>query len=276
MERQRSLLGAATAAGLALSLSATSNAQPADLPIPPATTDQYPPGVTVRQTTAGPVYADAAGRTLYGMDMRTLVRWNPDPAQFCQNACADSWTPLLAPAGSKPNIVFPRGSGERPRGNMNAVPTGFIPPQSAPDWTIIAGPQGPQWVYKGWHIVYARKGDQPGSTAHEGADQRTWNTLKYVPPVPKLAAPSNVAPLFADGAYALADKTGRVLFTGTCAKDCAGWTPLAAPMASRGFGDWTVSLAGDTPQWVWRGKPVYVGQEDNPLQAPKNGTVLRP
>ena len=261
---------------VAMAMVAPAHAQPADLPIPAATTSTYPPGVTVRQTASGPVYADAGGHTLYGMDMRTLVRWSPDAAQYCQNACAESWEPLLAPAGAKANIVFPRGFGERPRGGMNAVPPGFIAPQSAPDWTVIAGTQGPQWVYKGWHMVYTRKGERPGSAAFDGADGRTWNTLKYVPPVPKLAAPASVAAVYADGAYALADKNGNVLFTGNCKADCAHWQPLAAPMASRGLGDWAVSLAGDSPQWTLRGKPVYVSQEDNPLKAPPSGTVLRP
>ncbi len=263
------------AMALAAAVPACAVAQPADLPIPPAKTTEYPPGVAVRQAASGPVYADARGLTLYGMDMRTLVRWSPDAAQFCQGACAESWEPMLAPADAKPNIVFPRGPGGGARGNLNAVPAGFIPPQSAPDWTIIAAPQGPQWVYKGWHMVFTRKGDTPGSTAFEGAEQRSWNTLKFVPPVPKLAAPSNVAPLFADGAYVLADRSGHALFTGACAAPC-NWQPLTAPMASRGLGEWAVSLAGDAPQWTWRGKPVYISQEANPARVPAAGTVLRP
>ena len=216
-------------------------AQPVDLPIPAATTDQYPPGVTVRQTAKGPVYADAEGHTLYGMDMRTLVRWSADAAQYCQGPCAETWQPLLAPPDSKPNVVFPRGFGDRPRpggaagtatpaagaaaapvrGGFNAVPPGYIAQANAPDWTIIQGPQGPQWVYKGWHMVYTRKGDKPGSTVFDGSDNLTWNTLKFVPPVPKLVAPSSVSTLFVDGAYVLTDKNGRVLFTGNCAADCA-------------------------------------------------------
>ena len=273
------------------------HAQPVDLPIPAASTDQYPPGVAVRQTAKGPVYADAQGHTLYGMDMRTLVRWSSDAAQYCQSPCAETWLLMLAPPGSKPNVVFPRGFGQAParpaaapgaaapaagaapapvRGGFNAVPPGFIAQANAPDWTIIQGPQGPQWVYKGWHMVYTRKSERPGSTAYDGADNFTWNSLKFVPSVPKLTAPSSVATQFVDGAYALTDKSGRVLFTGTCATDCAGWVPLAAPMAGRGFGEWAISLASDNPQWTWRGKPVFISQEDNPAKAPASGTVLRP
>ncbi|MEO6715768.1 MAG: hypothetical protein ABIM50_00755 [Novosphingobium sp.] len=293
-------MAAALAAGPAYS-------QPVDLPIPAATTAQYPPGVTVRQTANGPVYADAQGHTLYGMDMRTLIRWNPDAAQYCQGACAQIWLPLLAPPDAKPNVVFPRGFGERPRtggtaaipeaaapaaatsaapsaagaapparGGFNPLPPEYIAQANAPDWTIIQGPQGPQWVYKGWHMVYTRKGDKPGATTFDGSDNFTWNTLKFVPPVPKLTAPSSVSTIFTDGAYALADKNGRVLFSGNCATDCTGWVPLAAPMAGKGFGEWAISLATDTPQWTWRGKPVFISQEDNPVKAPPSGSVLRP
>jgi predicted lipoprotein with Yx(FWY)xxD motif len=282
-----------TLAGLLnLAMPSAVYAQPADLPIPAATTGEYPPGVTVRRTKAGPVYADARGRTLYGMDMRTLVRWAPDPALHCRDDCARTWEPLLAPTSAKPNVVFPRGFGGPPpapgqgaagaaaqRGErapgQAVLPQGMILNQRAPDWTVIAGPSGPQWVYKGWHMVYLRKGDRPGSTAHDGESQMTWNTLKFVPPVPKLEAPQGVAPLFIGGDYALTDKSGRVLYTGTCTAAC-DWTPLSAPMAGRGFGEWAVDLSGDRPQWTWRGKPVYVSQEDDPVNAPAGGAVLRP
>ena len=266
-------------------------AQPVDLPSPAAKTSEYPAGISVRQTRAGPVYSDARGRTLYGLDMRTVLRWSPDAAQFCKDRCPD-WEPLLAPADAKANIMFPRGFGgpPPPRGaapalaagaqprlpGQQALPPGFVAPQSAPDWTVIAGPQGPQWVYKGWHMVYLRKGDRPGSTAHDGAEGQTWNTLKFVPPAPVIVAPGGVATQFAAGAYQLADRDGRALFTGSCVAPCAGWTPLTAPMAGRGMGEWSVSLAGDNPQWVWRGQPVFVSSEADPLTVPRNGKVLRP
>ena len=272
------------AAGLLSSTAA--HAQPADLPIPVATTSDYPPGVSVRQTRSGPVYADARGRTLYGMDLRTLLRWSPDPSQHCQADCAQQWEPMLAPAEAKVNIAFPRGFGgppaqravgspARPPGPP-PLPPGFVAPQSAPDWTVISGPQGPQWVYKGWHMVFARKSDRPGWAAFEGAESKTWNTLKFVPPVPKLVAPANVTTLYANGAYQLANRDGRALFTGNCTAPCTGWAPLSAPMASHGLGEWSVSLAGDSPQWRWRGKPVYVSQDADLLAIPKAGKVLRP
>ena len=242
-------------------------AQPADLPVPAATTTQYPPGVKVAQTPVGAVYVHADGRTLYGMDMRTLIRWSPDPAQYCTGACTEQWEPLLAPAGATVNIAYPK-SRERPEG--------FVDPQKAPDWTVIQGPQGPQWVYKGWHVVYVRKGDQPGSTAFDGAEDRVWNTLKFVPPEPKVSAPGNLSAILVDGEYALADAEGRVLFAGTCATDCAAWKPLAAGLASRGIGPWSVDRSGDVPQWRYQGQPVFVGHDDDKTAVPAGAKVLRP
>lgn len=259
----------------------TACAQPADLPIPPATTSQYPPGVAVGSAGGQPVYVDQAGRTLYGMDMRTLVRAGADTSKYCQGACAEVWEPLLAPAGAKPNIIYPGGFGDRrapPRTpGQSAAPAGaFIANQKAPDWTVIEGPQGPQWVYKGWHMVFTRKGEAPGSAAHDGDEQMTWNTLKFVPPVPKLTAPVNVSAAYVGGAYALVDHEGRLLFTGSCADDCASWRPFGGGMASRGIGDWTVSRDADKPQWLYRGKPAYVAQGSSPEALPAGAAVLRP
>lgn len=257
------------ASSLALALPGLAVAQPADLPLPPAATSEYPPGVTVIKADTGSVYADARGLTLYGMDMRTLVRWAPDPAQYCMDDCIADWEPLLAPAGSKVNIVYPQGL--RP-----AVPEGFVQPEKAPDWTVIAGPQGPQWVYKGWHMVFTRKGDARGSTRFDGAQNFTWNTLKFVPPVPRIEAPATVGTVLVGGEYALADKNGRVLFTGKCKRDCDGWVPLAGGMASQGKGQWSIGRDGDTPQWLYHGKPVYVSQEADPVAVPASAQILRP
>jgi len=259
--------------------SAPAFAQPADLPIPPATTDKYPPGVRVAQTAKGPVYVDSAGRVLYGMDMRVLMRAGPDPSKYCTGACAQAWEPLLAATGTPPNIAFPMGFGFPAPARGAAAGTGptfYANPQKAPDWTVIAGPQGPQWVYKGWHMVFVHHGDRPGSVAYDGAENMAWNTLKFVPPVPTLVAPQGVQPLLAGGAYALADKDGRILFTGSCVRDCGKWRPLTGGMATAPMGAWQVSTAVDAPQWIYRGKPVFVSQEDDPKQVPAGAVILRP
>ncbi|MDE2595353.1 MAG: hypothetical protein KGL44_00600 [Sphingomonadales bacterium] len=247
-------------------------AQPVDLPIPAARAEPLPAEVKIARAGNTRVYANRHGVTLYGMDMRTLIRFTADPARFCTGDCAAQWEPLLTPPGMAVNIRFPQGFG----GPRQPLPAGFVNPQSAPDWTVIDGPAGPQWVYKGWHMVFTRKDDRPGSAAFDGADKFTWNTLKYVPPTPDIVAPPGVRAVLAGESHAFADPEGRVLYTGKCGKDCAGWTPFTAALAGRGLGPWTISTAGDRPQWLYRGKPVYVSREDDPLTAPAGTEVLRP
>lgn len=264
------VLAAAGVPGLAL-------AQPVDLPIPAATTTDYPDGISVAEVEGGPVYTSADGRTLYGLDMRTLQRWSPNPALYCESRC-DEWEPMLAPPESKPNILYPLGFGSRGRAaQAKLAEEGYhTQPQKAPDWTIIEGPKGPQWVYKGWHMVYVRKGDKPGSTQYDGADEFTWNTLKFVPPVPEIVAPAKVAPIFVDGEYALAFEENRLLYTGRCSSDCSQWEPLEAGMAGRGVGEWQVNRQGDMPQWTYRGKPVFVSASGDAGQIPESAKILRP
>ena len=148
--------------------------------------------------------------------------------------------------------------------------------QNAPDWTVVEGPAGPQYVYKGYNMVYVRKGDKPRSTAFDGAEGKTWNTLKFVPPVPKLTAPNGVGSTWMDDAYLLTDKDGKLLYTGRCGRDCAGWKPLAAGIASQGLGEWTVDRNAARPQWLYRGKPVYVAADDSLASLPRSSVALRP
>ena len=245
------------------------HAQPADLPVAPATTSEYPPGVKVAKLPGGAVYVGKEGLTLYGMDMRTVLRAGPDPALYCSGLCAKDWQPLLAPKNAAPNTKFPaafvRGGG---------LPPGFIQPQSAPDWTIVQGVNGPQWVYKGWHLVFVHKGDKKGSTSFEGAEGRTWNTLKYIPPVPEIIAPHNVRPVFRDGNYVLSDDKERSLFTGQCSSGCSKWVPFGGGMASAAIGEWRVSNEGDVPQWHYRNLRVFVSLDGS--NVPEGGKALKP
>ncbi|MEZ5744450.1 MAG: hypothetical protein R3D89_12200 [Sphingomonadaceae bacterium] len=257
---------------------ATIAAQPADLPIPAATTTNYPDGIRPARVDGEMVYIDAAGRVLYGLDMRTVTRWTADPPEYCRDRCED-WVPVSPSADTKVNIAFPKGFGARGREQHAALAEEqgyYADPQEAPDWTVIESPAGRQWVYKGWHLVFVRKGEGAASTRFDGADEKLWNTLKFVPPAPEVSAPAAIAPVFVDGDYALTDGGGNLLYTGRCRKDCDGWTPLAGGLASKGVGDWSIDRSGDVPQWAWRGKPVYVAQGDDASLLPPRARLLKP
>lgn len=269
-------------AGLALSfvlvVSASGTAawaQPADLPISPATTTVYPPGVRVGTAGGTRVYVAQDGRTLYGLDLRAVVRSGPDPLRYCIDACTEEWEPLLAPIGAEP-VMKMGPTGATAAAQRGQAQEGSQPRPASADWGVVHGPDGPQWIYKGWHLVYLRKGEPAGSAAHEGEQDFAWNTLKFIPPTPALTAPGEVTALFRNGAYLLADGKGRLLYTGTCTADCTAWQSFTGGMASRGTGDWTVRADADTPQWLFRGKPVFVAEGSATEDLPRGATALRP
>lgn len=309
MARRLTILAGVLAAALPMALApAAVRAQPVDIPVPAAKTTEFPAGIKVAKVPGGEVYVDAQGRTLYGMDMRMVARWSVDTSKYCQDRC-EEWEPVLAPAAAKPNLTLfrgfrgpPGGAGTgaggaagaaRPAGaaaapggvnqqqlaaffGQGGAPAGMYTQANAPDWAIVDGPAGPQYVYKGYNMVYVRKGDRPRSTRYEGADGQIWNTLKFIPPAPKMAAPGGVGSVFVKDAYLLTDKDGKLLYTGRCGKDCASWRPLAAGVASQGVGEWTVDRSSDRPMWLYRGKPVFVAADDQVASLPRSTVALRP
>jgi len=209
----------------------------------------YPGDVTVRTAKAGQYYADTRGRTLYALDMRIAGSRSGETLNYCIGSCAKIWAPLTAPA--------------------NANPVGR--------WKVRVGAQGPQWSYRN-NLVFTFVADRkPGDMAGDAYDD-LWHVIAYVPPAPTLIAPANVVPVFADQTYVLTDAGIHALFTPrtpNCAAACAGWTPFAAGIAARNIGDWTVLRTGDTPQWAWRGKPVFESQGDKPIIVPTEGVLLK-
>ncbi|MBV1691027.1 hypothetical protein KRR38_25945 [Novosphingobium sp. G106] len=86
----------------------------------------------------------------------------------------------------------------------------------------------------------------------------------------------NVSAAFVGGAYAFVQKEGRLLYTGSCADDCASWRPFPGALGSAGVGDWTIDRQADAPQWLYRGKSVFVAQGPDVTDMPTGAAVLRP
>ncbi|MCE7796232.1 hypothetical protein LWE61_06615 [Sphingobium sufflavum] len=301
MNRQRCVLAIPGVAipGLAMialsGLSAPAWGQASDLPIPAAVAaDHFPAGITTRRVGDRMVYVDARGQTLYGMDPRALAGKTGTPFTYCKDACAEMWQPLLAPAGAKatPGIVVPgteRRTRPDPAGAGKAEEKAEAPAASAArkdswngDWAIVEGAQGLQWIYKKVHLVFTRRGEAPGTAAFDGAEDFAWNSLKYVPPAPKLSTPGAVTARFLGDGYVMADRKGRLLFTGDAPAQ-GGWSPFPAGFANGGSGDWSVGRTGEQAQWLYRGKPVFVadappvgGDSDAMSAIPTGGSVLRP
>jgi predicted lipoprotein with Yx(FWY)xxD motif len=188
--------------------------------------------------------------TLYAMNYRQAASRSGVALKYCVGPCTQIWAPLTAPADTKPVGL----------------------------WKVVDGAQGPQWSSKGNPVFTYANDTAPGSTAGDGYDD-LWTAIAYIPPLPKLIAPANVTAVLADGDYIMADSQGHPLYTSktsdTCNTPCT-WLPLAAGMASQGLGQWSVFRDGDRPQWAYRGKLVYVSQEEDPTRVPPAGIVLRP
>lgn len=293
-------LALAAAALLLLPLTTPAVAQNRYFPIPAANSTELPPGIAVRKTAEGDVYVDAKGRTLYGMDFRTLYLESLNPAKFCSGACAEVWEAVAPPANTPPTPEpelgrFAAAFGSETRNispeakrilanQVGAAQAGLGfqggPEKPGPDWTVTEGANGPQLMYKRTNLVFVRKGDKPGSLKWDGEDKMRWNALRYVPPAPKVVTPPNVGILFVAGGYALADKDDRVLFTQgrpKCRQGCEAPKPFTAGLISKGVGDWTIARDGDVAQWLYRGKPVFVN-DGKPKSAdiPAGAAILRP
>lgn len=227
-------------------LAQASDAQKADS----AVDDSVHPGdVLVRTAKAGQYYADARGRTLYALDMRIARSRSGEALNYCIGPCTKIWAPLAAPADAKP----------------------------IGRWKVLVGAQGPQWSYRN-NLVFTFVADRkPGDMAGDAYDD-LWHLIPHIPPAPALVAPANVVPVFADQAYVLTDAGTHALFTPrtpNCGPACTGWTPFAAGIAARDVGEWTVLRTGDSPQWAWRGKPVFESPDDKPMIVPAEGMPLK-
>lgn len=261
-----------------LAFAAPTAAQPVDFPLLPAASSDLPPGVSIKRTSSGPIYVDAQGRTLYGLDFRTLELRTGEPHKFCSDECKKMWEPMAPPPGTPLAAYPPPRQGGGGGGGRQLPPA--IPGAKPTDWVAIQAADGPQWLFKQWHLVFTRRGDKPGSTEWDGSDDFTWNTLKYVPPVPQLPLPPTVAPLFKDGAYVLAAKDGRLLYSFPQAKSCAATCREAevfpSSMLSQGMGDWKVLQNADSSQWAYRGQPVFVSRSADASSIPAGAQLLRP
>jgi predicted lipoprotein with Yx(FWY)xxD motif len=209
----------------------------------------HPADVLVRTAKTGQYYADAQGRTLYALDMRIAGSRSGETLKYCIGPCAKIWAPLTAPSDAKP----------------------------VGRWKVLVGAQGPQWSYRN-NLVFTFVADRkPGDMAGDAYDD-LWHLIPHIPPAPALIAPANVVPVFADQAWVLTEAGAHALFiprTPDCGSVCTSWTPFAAGIAARDIGDWTVLRTGDTPQWAWRGKPVFESQDEKPIIVPAEGVLLK-
>ncbi len=229
--------------------------QTADMPVPIAT----PIGVTLQRVYVGPmvaggianykvptaraVFADSQGRPAYVFDKDVEAG-----KSTCNDACAQSWIPLAIPANAK----------------------------AVDDWTVVMRTDGSrQWAVKGKPLYISAKDKPFGQPSGNGSDG-VWHVALFAPDE-TLEKPDGIETreLPKANGIGLVDEREMTLyvFEGTDAParalcedaDCAyRWKPVAAAAVARPIGEFSVvSGPGGSPQWTFRGQPLYSFDGDN-------------
>ena len=246
--------------------------------------EPMPDGIQVVVTElAGPVFADAAGHTLY--------RW---PAQNTRNARVAGENPGVPACydtryRETEGLFQPYPAGNiLPEVDTRATCTRHWPPMYAADaakpignFTIVSRTDGKkQWAYKGFALYTSHLDQKPGET-NGGDHRRGWDISAEGAPRRPAGPASAIPPQFAVDEKRL----GRLLVTvkgasvygfdkdsptkSTCTERCLEeWNPVLAPEVAIPPKDWTILIRPNGQrQWVFRGQPLYTHEVDS-----KNGS----
>jgi predicted lipoprotein with Yx(FWY)xxD motif len=207
-------------------------ATPLGITLEPSIRVQPPQGSMPLSVTPGH-FADADGMTLY-----TYAADMPGQST-CTADCAKSSPPFLADAGATP----------------------------AGDWSLVAREEGgKQWAYKGQPLYRSIKDQKPGDT--NGVDAN-WRVALIDQAPDEVASPAGITlkPLASAAGDIFVDRAGMTLYVfdgdsqdrSACVGDCLKiWTPLQAGELAKPVGDWsTIRRHDGSPQWAYKGRPVY-------------------
>jgi predicted lipoprotein with Yx(FWY)xxD motif len=197
----------------------------------------HPAEVTFRDSPMGLIYTALDGRSLYVMKVYRL-RYAGAAETYCTGACTLAWKALPAPADAKP---------------VGA-------------WTVVTGPQGPQWAY-GKRPVFLFSGDKQSGDLNGHERDDIFLAINYVPPAPTTPAPGGIEPLFVNHREYVFSYQGRPVYGygpgASCAEGCKGLTPLAAPLGAKNIGDWTIIRHDGGSLWTYAGKRLFVAANDD-------------
>ena len=230
-----------------------------------------PAGIHIEQTELeGPVFADAAGHTLYRWPQKNLRNGNagdPTGTSFCTSVKTTVNAGLMSP--------YPAGLVLPDLDTRPACTVAWPPATAAADakpvgrWTIIERKDGiKQWAYDGAPLYTSQLDQQPGdvfggSSRYSGGDG------------PATREPVGPAPDVPPGFGVKTTSMGRLLVTdrqlsvymsdkdapdsSACDTECSEiWIPMAAPASGRPHGEWTAFIRPDgTRQWAFRHRAVY-------------------
>jgi predicted lipoprotein with Yx(FWY)xxD motif len=279
MMRKRFIQILPTAAAIALvACFAGTTARGAASAASKAAVEQYestpmPPGFQVlNNELEGPIYADAAGKTLYTWPFKAL-RAGESGDQIGKPTC-----------GYKKTIE----SG----GVLEPYPGGFTlpdldkrlscaqqyPPVFAADdakavgtWTIVMRPDGrKQWAYGGYPIYTSADDKRPGDVL--GGSKRRGTGSGRTPIGPATILPPGFTIIQTVNGRMLATERGATVYISdrdrpgksNCDERCAQtWIPVPAALFSESIGEWTIiERFSGVKQWAFRGLPLYTYVED--------------
>ena len=230
-----------------------------------------PTGIRIEATELeGPVFADAAGHTLYRWPQKNLRNGNagdPTGTSFCTSAKTTVNAGLMSPYPA--GLVLP-DLDSRPACTI-AWPPATVAAGAKPvgRWTIVERKDGiRQWAYDEAPLYTSQLDQQPGdvfggSARYSGGDG------------PATREPVGPAPDVPPGFGVKTTSLGRLLVTvrqysvyvsdrdapdaSACDAECSKlWIPMAAPAAVKPHGEWTTFPRSDgTRQWAFRHRALY-------------------
>jgi predicted lipoprotein with Yx(FWY)xxD motif len=228
----------------------------------------------------GPVFADAAGHTLYKWPFKQLrVGDSGDPLgrSECTDVKATVNSGFMSPY--PPGLQLP--DLDRRLSCTQAWPPVLAPADAKPvgKWSLITRDDGrKQWAYEG-HALYTsildrRAGDVLGADSF--GDRQPAMRLPLQPPAD---VPSGFAVSTTRLGRLLQTESKFSVYTSDrdgannshCDETCARtWIPMLAPASARPHGDWSVfERSPGVLQWAFHKKPLYryvLDQEEHSLQ----------
>jgi predicted lipoprotein with Yx(FWY)xxD motif len=235
-----------------------------------------PPGVSIRVTYGGPVFA-AKGMTLYRADFDEVGK---------PSKCASEELTRFIRETQRIDWPLPYAPGERIP-CIKKWPPFVAAPNARPigDWTIVKRPDGiQQWSYKGRPTYTSVRDHRPGDVNGLNQNFSGRNPSPWGPLEAPFLAPQHIQLKKLERSLSLVDADGSLLLTNvgptgkrlSCSGECGkGLAPVGVTPAAIPYGDWTIvsPRKGGVKQWAYRGQPLFrvtEGQDASKVEGFRN------
>jgi predicted lipoprotein with Yx(FWY)xxD motif len=218
----------------------------------------------------GPVFADAAGRTLYfwpNTTMRNGVTGDPKNQSMCTETVQTHTAGLMSPY--PPGLELPELKTRKSCLDMWPAVYAADDAKPAGAFTVITRKDGKkQWAYD-QHALYTSDQDKvPGDVngASTRGGQGDGPAARDVAQAPSAIPPGFLVRSSASGRMLLTDKNFSIYMwdrdganKSVCDEACTRtWVPVVASVAAQPQGDWSIfERSPGVRQWAFRKKPLY-------------------